>query len=92
MAMHKNTYIERVLIALNPDGSFKGAHQESLRVITDDAGTVLGATQLGAVALTAESLALALPAQGALLAQLAAITAERDALIASAAAPPSDAL
>ena len=92
MAMHKNTYIERVLIALNPDGSFKGAHQESLQVITDDAGAVLGATQLGAVALTAESLALALPAQGALLAQLAAITAERDALIASAAAPPSDVL
>jgi hypothetical protein len=53
---------------------------------------VLGATQLGAVSLTAESLALALPAQGALLAQLAAITAERNALIASAAAPPSDVL
>ena len=87
MSIQKTSYIERVLIALHPDGSIKGAHQESLLVVKDGE-TVLSTTQLGAVGLTAEALALALPAQGALLAQLAAVTAERDLLLAAAPTPP----
>ena len=84
--MHKNTHIERVLIVLNPDGSFKAAHQESLTTIKDG-DTVLASVQEPATALTAEALAQALPSQGAILAQLAAVTAERDKLLANAANP-----
>jgi len=87
MSIQKTSYIERVLIALHPDGSIKGAHQESLLVVKDGE-TVLSTTQLGAVGLTAEALALALPTQGALLAQLAAVTAERDSLLTATPTPP----
>ena len=86
MSMHKNTHIERVLIVLNPDGSFKAAHQESLSIIKAG-GTVLASVQEPATALTAEALSQALPSQGAILAQLAAVTAERDKLLANAANP-----
>lgn len=81
--MHKNTHIERVLIVLNPDGSFKAAHQESLSIIKDG-DTVLASVQEPATALMAEALSQALPTQGALLAQLAAMTVERDNLRAGA--------
>lgn len=79
MTLTTNTYIERVLITLNPDGSLKGAHQESLSEIKDG-GTVLTARQEPAVTLTAEALALVLPDHAALLAQIDALTKERDAL------------
>ena len=85
--MHKNTHIERVLIVLNPDGSFKAAHQESLSIIKDG-DTVLASVQEPPTALTAEALAQALPSQGVLLAQLAAVTAERDKLLAAAPTSP----
>jgi hypothetical protein len=80
MAIVKNTYIERVLITLNPDGSFKGAHQESLTCIKEG-DTVLSQQQGDAVGLTAEALAQALPQQAALMAQLNTVTSERDALL-----------
>ena len=86
MSMHKSTYIERILIVLHADGAIKGAHQESLTTIKDG-DTVLASVQEPATALTAEALAQALPTQGAILAQLAAVTAERDALLANAANP-----
>ena len=85
--MHKNTHIERVLIVLDPDGSFKAAHQESLSIIKAG-GTVLASVQEPATALTAEALSQALPSQGAILAQLAAVTAERDKLLAAAPTSP----
>lgn len=86
MSMHKSTYIERVLIVLNPNGSLKGAQQESLATIRDGE-TVLATVQEPLTALTEVALAQALPTQGALLAQLAAVTAERDALLAASANP-----
>lgn len=81
MALTKQTFIERILIVLNSDGSFKGAHQESLTLIEDD-NTVMSSVQEPAVGLTASALLQVLPNQAALLAQLDELTKERDALLA----------
>lgn len=93
MALSQETYVERVLIVLNPDGTLKGAHQESLEVIKND-GEAVSEKQLAAAPLDTETLASILPDQAALAAQvqvltddLAAMTAERDALSAQAGNP-----
>lgn len=81
MALTQEIYTERVLIVLNPDGSFRGAHQEKFRRVMDGE-TVLQAIQSPAEPVTAETLASVLPGQASLLAQLAA-EAEAAAVSAS---------
>lgn len=95
MPITDTTYVERVLIVLSPDGSLKGAHQESLRTIADG-DSVISAQMLPAAPLDAATLATILPGTTALLAQvealtndLAAMTAARDAALA--AVPPTPA-
>jgi len=73
MALAQQTYPERVLIVLNPDGSMKGAHQEQLTVIKDGAD-ILSAKPLPAAPLDAGTLASILPNQAALTAQVQALT------------------
>ena len=70
-------HVERVLIVLNPDGTLKGAHQESLQTYDDGS-----ARQLPASGLDAATLAAILPDQAALAAQVQALTVERDAATA----------
>lgn len=91
MAITTTSYVERVLIVLNEDGSLKGAHQEQL-TINRDGSTVINAFQGLPEPLTAGTLASVLPAQTALAAQvqeltivLAEITAARDAAVATIA-------
>jgi hypothetical protein len=73
MVYETNTYVERVLITLNPDGSFRGAHQERLSQVLRD-GEVIGERQEPAEPLTAEALISVLPDAAASLAQVAALT------------------
>lgn len=88
------TRIERVLIVLNPDGTLKGAHQESIRTVKDGE-TLLVSKQLDPVPVTLEALQAILPAaewiaktQAAVDAQAAAelslqrMTEERDQVAA----------
>lgn len=84
MALTKTTRVERVLIVLDMDGSLKGAHAESLTTISDG-DIVLAVTQEPAAPLTAQALAGVLPDRAALLAQVQALTVERDAALASRA-------
>lgn len=90
MALTKSTRVERVLIVLDADGGLKGAHAESLTTISDG-DIVLAVTQEPAAPLTAQALAGVLPDQAALLAQVQALIAERDALAAQLAAWQSSA-
>lgn len=92
MALTKTTYVERVLIVLNEDGSFKAAHKESLDVVRDG-DTVLSRTLAPAAPLAEADLAGVLPDAAALTAQLQSMsnalvdmTAERDDL--KAKVPP----
>lgn len=73
MALTQQTYVERILIVLNPDGTLKGAHQERLEAIVDGE-TVLSVKQLGAEPLDAQALANVLPDQAALAAQVQTLT------------------
>lgn len=68
------TYIERVLIVLNPDGSFKGAHAERLTEIRD--GEVILAARQEVVPLTADALAVVLPQHADLLSRVLAAETE----------------
>lgn len=86
--MPKQTYVERVLIVLNQDGTLKGAHQESLTRILDG-DEVLMERQEAAQPLAADALAAILPDSAALLAEviplreaLTAKTSEVEALTA----------
>lgn len=86
MTLSTATFVERAVIVLNPDGSMRGAHQESLRRISED-GATIQETILPAVPLDAASLATVLPTQAAALAQAAALqTALAEAQQATAAA------
>lgn len=98
MAITKTSYVERVLIVLNPDGTLKGAHSQTLDAIVED-GVVLKESQGDAVPVDAASLASVLPDQASLVAQVQALTADRDAHDAEKAAlqaeidalkPPAD--
>lgn len=82
MPITKSSYVERILIVLNEDGTVKGAHQNSLNTIHED-GAILRQIQGDAVAMDAATLAAVLPDQAALLAQVQALMAERDALQAT---------
>lgn len=84
MAITRNTYVERVLITLNQDGSVRAAHQESISVLTED-GEVLSTRQEIAVPLAPETLATLLPDQAALLAQISALQAAQN----QPASPPA---
>lgn len=86
------TFTERVLIVLNPDGTLRGAHAETLRRILDGA-SVLNETMLPAEPVSPEALAGVLPNQAALLsqnaallAQITSLTAERDTALSRVAA------
>jgi|GEM_PF-7071871 len=79
MALTKNSYVERVVITLNVDGSFKGASQTRVETITDN-GVVLSEHDLAAAPVDITALAQILPGTGALTAQVAALIAERDGL------------
>ncbi len=77
MALSQTTHVERVTIVLAPDGTLKGAHQESLSIVKDG-DAVVSALQEPPVPLDAATLATILPG-----AQLAA---QSQALIAELAA------
>lgn len=79
MTITKTSYVERVLIVLNADGTLKGAHSQTLDAIVED-GVVLRETQGDAVPVDAASLSIALPDKGALVEQVQALTSERDSL------------
>lgn len=83
--MERTTYVERVMIVLNPDGTLKGAHQDKLERITSN-GETLVERMLGAEPLDAAALASVLPDHAALAAQVQALTDERDDLAAKLAA------
>lgn len=68
----RNTYVERVLIVLNPDGTLKGAAQYPLETLTDGEGNTLAAPiQHMAEPLAEDALATVLPESAALISQLA---------------------
>lgn len=81
---------DRITLVLVPDtGAFKGAHRDRVFEVRDG-DTVLGHKQQGGESLTAETLAGILPDVASALAQISALTSERDALKAQlAAAQPS---
>lgn len=103
MALTKTTYVERVLIVLNEDGTFKAAHKESLDIVRDG-DTVLSSTLAPAAPLAEADLAGVLPDVAALTAQLeaanvalaaantalTAMTTERDQLAAQLPARVAD--
>jgi hypothetical protein len=64
------SYVERVLIVLNPDGTLKGAHQETLNEVRKD-GAVIATQYLPAAPLDAEALKAILPDRAAAIAQAA---------------------
>lgn len=69
MPLTKKSFVERVMIVLNEDGSFKGAHAEKLSLICVD-GALISATQEAAEPLQAADIAALLPTQAALMASL----------------------
>lgn len=85
MTITQTDYVERVLIVLNPDGSFRGAHAERLREVRED-GMVISARQ-DVQPLGPDDLTAVLPNAAVLMTDLAAsertlaaVIAERDAL------------
>ena len=93
MALTKTTYVERVLIVLNEDGTYKAAHKETQDVVRDGE-TVISRTLAPAAPLTEADLAGVLPDTAALTAQLVAKDAELVAMTAErdewkAKVPPS---
>lgn len=93
MPVTQTSYVERVLIVLNPDGTLKGAHQERSSEIKDG-DTVLSVRQEGAEPINAAIVASVLPSAtyisqaASLTAQLETVTAERDAARAQIKATP----
>jgi hypothetical protein len=86
MPIETTAYTERVLIVLNPDGTFKGGHSEAV-AISRDGATVLAVMQMPPVPLTEATLATVLaPASAALAAQVAALKATIAAHVAEIAA------
>lgn len=75
MAITDTTYVERILIVLNEDGTFKAAHKESQRVVKDG-DTILSRSLAPASALAANDLAGVLPDSAALVAQVAALQSD----------------
>ena len=91
MALTKTSHVERGTFVLNADGTLAGAHQESLTTISED-GVVLSVKQEPAVPLDAATLAVVLPAQAALLAQIQAMTDKATADATAAATDKKQAL
>lgn len=81
MALTKTTYVERVLIVLNEDGTFRAAHKETVDVVRDG-DTVLSQTTAPAAPLAAADLAGVLPDAASLLAQVEALQVELADVIA----------
>ena len=81
MALSEISYVERVLIVLNPDGTFKGAHAEQLREIRD--GDKVLSAQQTTTPLTADALTTVLPDTATMLTSIKSIEAERDAALAA---------
>lgn len=79
MAITKTANVERVLIVLNPDGTFKGAHSETLETVSDG-DSILGAKYMPPVPLDPATLAAVLPSQGASAATIQALTDALSAL------------
>jgi hypothetical protein len=68
--MRKESYVERVMIVLNPDGSLKAAQGERLERYFNEEGGVTGEIIYPAEPLDAEALAKVLPDRAALLAEV----------------------
>lgn len=83
MAISETSHVERVLIVLNPDGSLKGAHAETLREWRDGASLIGGKQET--TPLTADVLASILPNQSSLLVQVRDLEEVRDSLAADKA-------
>lgn len=84
--MQVKSYVERIIICLNEDGTLRGAHQETLHQIIQDDGTPLpgGGSMEPASSVDAETLANFLDA-GTLVAQvsqLQTLLSEKDSRIA----------
>jgi len=82
------SYVERVTIVLNPDGSVKGAMQESLQTIADTSvtpPTILQAQMLPAVPIAPATLAAVLPAQASALSQVSTLQQQVTTLTAELA-------
>lgn len=79
MTIVKIDYAERVLIVLNPDGSFKGAHQER-HVVVKDGDQVLSESMSLPEPLSPEALATVLPDQAALASQIVSMQSALDSL------------
>lgn len=88
MALTDISYVERVLIVLNPEGTLKAAHQETRRTVSDGA-TVIADTMLGAEPLDAATLASVLPLSSVLIAENQRLQSELSAALARI--PASDA-
>lgn len=56
MTMTQTSYVERLVIVLNADGTLKGAHSESLETIAND-GTTIVERMLDAEPITAAQIA-----------------------------------
>lgn len=84
MALSQTAYVERVVIVMAPDGSFKGAHQERLETLKNGA-EVLSARMLPAEPLSAEALVRILPDAAALSAQVLALQAQLETASADSA-------
>lgn len=80
MGIEKKSYVERVLIVLNEDGTIRGASQYTLSQIVDTATTpptaLAAPVQGDAESLTATTLADVLPSVSALVAQVAVLQAD----------------
>lgn len=72
MALEEQTWIERVLIVFNPDGTLRGAQQIRMTAIFRDGVRMAADQEYAAEPLDGETLATALPAVAALTAQCAA--------------------
>lgn len=71
----------RILIVLDPDtGALRGAHEDRLTAVMDGE-TQVATRPEGGIPLSPETLAAVLPDQAALMSQVQALTAERDAAV-----------
>lgn len=73
MQIETEKYVERILIVLNNDGSFKGAHEESIVINYDISVTpkaIVNAQMLPAKGLDETSLKALIPSESSLLSQL----------------------
>lgn len=79
MALEKQEYVERIVIVLNPDGTLKGAHQETLTHYVDD-GTIVASRQQTPVGVDSATLSRIVPASSVLLAQVQHLLADKTEL------------